>query len=729
MSSFLARIARALTAHWKRSLAFALITVVVLGGIAGSVGGTPADDFEIPGTESQQATDLFRAHAPALAGVDATIVFSTQDGTLTTAEHRAAIERALTGVRRLEGVAEVGDPFQQIARDQKIASTDVRYDLDFGDVEAENGRDLRNTVNDALRGSGVNAEMRGVVIDVSSEQEAPVGELIGVAIAIVLLTILFRSGAAMAATLIGALLGVMVGQIVLQIVAKPLGLPEFATTIAVMLGLGAGIDYALLIIGRYREQVAAGDSPERASGKAAATAGASVVAAGLIVMVAIAGLLVIGIPLIGKLGIGSAIGVASVVVSSLTILPIMIGALRKRLRPKKPEHVLPSKAFSAWATRITARPWVSILIGGAILIALAIPVTSMRLGQPDDGNQPTSKTQRKAYDQLATAFGPGSNGPFFIAVDLKKGSDQSADLTRLENALRGTAGVASVSPAAPSRDGEMATIFLVPRTAPQDQRTDTLVDTLRDDVIPGAVAGSDLKVYVGGQTAGFKDFSAKVSARLPLFIAVVIGLSVLLLMAAFRSVWVPLVSAVFNLLSIGAAYGIITLVFQKGWGASLIGADSDVPIVSFIPVMLFAILFGLSMDYNVFLLSRVREAFHEGDGPRESVIHGVSRIGKVILFAGLIMASVFLAFVSQPDVVAKMMGLGLGLAILIDVLVVRLVIAPAVVQLLGDKAWWMPTWLDKVIPNISLDGHEVDAGTEAELEAKIAREAEKETVG
>jgi len=729
MSSFLARIARALTAHWKRSLIVAIVTVVVLGGIAGSVGGTPADDFEIPGTESQKATDLFRAHAPALAGVDATIVFSTRDGTLTSAEHRAAIEEALTGVRRLEGVAEVGDPFQQISRDQTIASTDVRYDLDFGDVEAQNGRDLRDTVDDALRGSGVGAEMRGVVIDVSSQQEAPVGELIGVAIAIVLLTILFRSGAAMAATLIGALLGVMVGQIVLQIVAKPLGLPEFATTIAVMLGLGAGIDYALLIIGRYREQVAAGDSPARASGKAAATAGASVVAAGLIVVVAIAGLLVIGIPLIGKLGIGSAIGIASVVVSSLTVLPIMIGALQKRLRPKKPAHVLPSKAFGRWGTFVTERPLVSILVGGALLIALAIPVTSMRLGQPDDGNQPTSNTQRKAYDQLATAFGPGSNGPFFIAVDLQKGTDQRAELARLEQALRGTAGVSAVMPPAPSRDGEMATIFLIPRTAPQDERTDELVDTLRDDVIPGAVAGTDLQVYVGGQTAGFKDFSAKVSARLPLFIAVVIGLSVLLLMAAFRSIWVPLVSAVFNLLSIGAAYGVITLVFQKGWGASLIGADSDVPIVSFIPVMLFAILFGLSMDYNVFLLSRVREAYHEGDGPRDSVVHGVSRIGKVILFAGLIMASVFLAFVTQPDVVAKMMGLGLGLAILIDVLIVRLVIAPAVVQMLGDKAWWMPSWLDKAIPNISLDGHEVDAGSEAELEAKIAREAEKETVG
>jgi RND superfamily putative drug exporter len=720
MSSFLARIARALTTHWKRSLAFALLTVIVLGGIAGTVGGTPADNFEIPGTESQKATDLFRAHAPALAGVDATVVFSTADGTLTAPEQRAAIERALTDVRRLEGVVEVGDPFQQISQDERIASADVRYDLDFGDVEAENGRDLEKTVDEALDGSGVDAEMRGVVIDVASEQEAPVGELIGVAIAIVLLTLLFRSGAAMAATLVGALLGVMFGQIVLAVLAKPLGLPQFATTIAVMLGLGAGIDYALLIIGRYREQVAAGDSPEAASGKAAATAGSAVVAAGLIVMVAIAGLLVIGIPLIGKLGIGSAIGVAAVVVSSLTILPIMMGALKKRLRPKKPEHVLPSRAFERWGTLITTRPWLSIFLGGAVLVALAIPVTGMRLGQPDDGNQPDSKTQRKAYDQLATAFGPGSNGPFFIAIDLQRGVDRRADIERLETALRGADGVASVTPAAPSRDGEMATIFLVPRTSPQDERTDELVDTLRDSVIPQAVGDTGLPVYVGGQVPGFKDFSSKVSARLPLFIAVVIGLSVLLLMAAFRSVWIPLVSAVFNLLSIGAAYGIITLVFQRGVGASLIGADSDVPIVSFVPVMMFAILFGLSMDYNVFLLSRMREAYHEGDRPRESVIHGVSRIGKVILFAGLIMSSVFLAFVSTPDTISKMFGVGLGLAILIDVLVVRLVIAPAVVQLLGDKAWWMPNWMERIIPNISLDGHEVDPQTDAERQEKIA---------
>ncbi len=735
MSSFLARIARALTQHWKRGLVVALLTFFIIGALSATA-TQPPDEFDIPGTESQQATDLFRAHAPALAGIDATLVFSVESGSITDPEARAAIERALTNVSRLRGVVNpIDDPFQRIAPEGtplagRLAATDVRYDLDPGDVDAENGRALERAVEAGLRGSDVNVESRGIIVQLAAEQSVPVGELVGVALALILLTILFRSIAAMLATLIGALIGVSIGQGLLAILAQPLGLPEFSRVIAMMLGLGAGIDYALLIVGRYREQVAAGDDAPRASGKAAATAGASVVAAGLIVMVAIAGLLVTGIPLIGKMGVASAIAIACVVISSLTVLPIMLGAFKKWLKPKKPEHVLPSPAFSRWAEIITARPWLSILAGVAVLVLFMIPMSNMRLGQPDDGNQPETKTERKAYDQLAAAFGPGSSGPFFIAVDLQRGDDQRADLDRLVQALR-TDGVASVSPAAPSRDGEMATIFLTPTTAPQDQATTDLVHTLRDDVIPPAVAGTALqgKVYVGGQTPVMEDFSAKVSSRLPLFIAVVIGLSVLLLMAAFRSVWVPLVSAVFNLLSIGAAYGVVTLVFQDGVGASLLGVDSGVPIIAFIPVMMFAILFGLSMDYNVFLLSRIREAYHEGDGPRESVIHGVSRIGKIILFAGLIMASVFLAFVSQPDVIAKMMGLGLGLAILIDVLIVRLVIAPAVVQLLGDKAWWMPGWLDKVLPNISLDGHEEDADSEADLEAKIAREAEKEKVG
>ena len=725
MSLLLARMARTLTQHWVRSLIAALVVIVLLF-VAAAAGGQAADDFAVPGTESQQAIDLFRAHTPALAGADSTLVFSVESGTVNDDEHRQAINDALDKVRGLDGVAQVSDPFAEggmISPDERLAAVDVRYEGEPGDLKKDDGEALLAAAETAERG-GVDVSARGVLIDLASEQEAPVGEAIGVFIAIILLTLLFRSLAAMAATLVGALIGVAVGQALIGALANPLGLPSFASIIALMLGLGAGIDYALLIIGRYREQIAAGDSVRDASAKSLATSGASVVAAGLIVMVAIAGLLVIGIPFVGKMGLGAAIGVAGVVVSALTILPIMMGALKRWLRPKKPEHVRPSRGFERWATLVTARPWLSIAAGVAILLVFAVPVTSLRLGQPDDGNQPESKTQRVAYDKLTEAFGPGSNGPFLVAVDIPKGAGENEQqLAGVVDAIEGTEGVASVTPPAQSEDGEMATIVAVPTTAPQDRRTSDLLERLREDVIPEATSGTPLKVYIGGNTPIFEDLSDKVAERLPLFIAVVIGLSVLLLMAAFRSLWIPLVSAVFNLLSVGAAYGVVTAVFQEGFGASLLGVDSGVPVVSFIPVMLFAILFGLSMDYNVFLLSRVHEAYNEGDGPRESVIHGVARIGKVILFAGLIMAGVFLGFVSQPDVISKMMGLGLGLAILIDVLFVRLLIAPAVVTLLGDRAWTLPRWLDRIIPNVSLEGHLVQGLDEPQTADETTEES------
>jgi RND superfamily putative drug exporter len=392
-----------------------------------------------------------------------------------------------------------------------------------------------------------------------------------------------------------------------------------------------------------------------------------------------------------------------------------MGLFGRKLVPKRAEHVQSSAAFSRWGDIVTRRPWASIAAGVVVLLVFAFPVTQLRIGQPDDGNQAESRTQRAAYDQLTEAFGPGSNGPFLLAVDTPKGAPQTEQQLRaLQQAVADTPGIASVPPASVSEDGEMATISAIPTTAPQDARTSALLDRLRGDVIPRATADTPLKVYVGGNTAGFEDVSDKVAGRLPLFIAVVIGLSVLLLVMVFRSLWIPLVSAVFNLLSVAAAYGVVVAVFQEGFGASLIGADSGIPIISFLPVMLFAILFGLSMDYNVFLLSRIHEAYNEGDGPRESVIHGMGRIGKVVVVAGLIMSGVFLGFVTASDVISKMFGLGLGLAILIDVLIVRMVIAPAVVTLLGDRAWWLPAWLDRILPNVSLEGRRVDETVEAE---------------
>jgi RND superfamily putative drug exporter len=729
LSQLLARIALSLSLHWKRSLA-AAAGVLVLLVLAAGVGGAATDDTSLPGAESQQAIDLFQAHSPAFGGVDSTLVFTVAEGEISDPEPREAIEGALANVRKLSGVELATSPFEpggQVSGDRRLAAVDVRYSSDPATIKKEDGEALIAAAETAE--PQVQVEARGVLIDLASEQEFPVGELIGVLIAIVLLTVLFRSGAAMAATLIGALIGVLAGQLLLAWLSAPLGLPTFAAVIAMMLGLGAGIDYALLIIGRYREQRAAGDSVQDAAASAAATAGATVVAAGLIVMVAIAGLLVVGVPFIGKMGIGAAIAIGALVVSALTILPMMMGAFGRKLVPKKPAHVRSSPAFTRWGKIVTRRPWASIAGGVAVLLIFALPVTQMRLGQPDDGNKPESQTQRVAYDQLTEAFGPGSNGPLLLAIDTPKGAPESErQLRALAQAVAQTPGIATVAPASVSEDGEMATITAIPTTAPQDARTSDLLNRLRDDVIPRATAGTPLKVYVGGNTAGFEDVTDKVAARLPLFISIVIGLSVLLLMMAFRSLWIPLVSALLNLLSVAAAYGVVVAVFQEGIGASLVGAESGIPIISFLPVMLFAILFGLSMDYNVFLLSRIREAYNNGDGPRESVIHGVGRIGKVIVYAGLIMAGVFLGFVTGTDPIAKMFGLGLGVAILIDVLIVRMVVTPAVVTLIGERAWWLPAWLDRALPNISLDGRRETADSEAERENVPEREKVPVTV-
>jgi RND superfamily putative drug exporter len=448
-----------------------------------------------------------------------------------------------------------------------------------------------------------------------------------------------------------------------------------------------------------------------------------VVAAGLIVMVAIAGLLVVGVPIVGKMGLGAAIAILMVVLSSVTVLPILAGALAKRLKPKDPSHVARSAAFGRWGERLTAHPWRAVILGGLVLIVLAIPFTDLRLGQPDDGNQPTSRTQRLAYDELSQAFGPGFNGPLLLAVDNRDGGPiDEGQLNAVAEELAGAQGVDEVGDPVLNDEGDTAVLRVTPTTSPQDAATSDLVDRLRSDVVPAATSDTSLQVFVGGQTAAFDDLSAKISSRLPLFIGIVIGISILLLVAVFRSIWVPLASAVFNLLSIAAAYGVVVAIFQWGWGASLLGVGDDVPIISFVPLMMFAILFGLSMDYNVFLLSRIREAYFEGDSPKESVVHGLSRIAKVILVAGLIMSSVFLAFATGSDVIVKMFGIGLGAAILIDVLIVRMIVSPALMALLGDKAWWIPGWLDRILPNVSLEGHH-ESRAELQEQREAARQA------
>jgi len=720
MAHLLGSLAAWAAQHWKRSLAIVAVVLVAIGVGAGAAGGSFVDDFKTPGTESQTAVDVLQKRFPAASGDTANVVFAVDSGTLRAPERKAAIERTISEIRTQPHVTSARDPFAkgsgQLSENARIAYVPVQYDDTAPALGKGPGQRLEEASKLGER-AGLEVSRNGAIVDQAEQATAPVGELIGVAVAIVVLTIVFGSAAAMALTLASALIALAGGLLLLQFASAFADFPSFAPTLGVMLGLGAGIDYALLIVGRYREQLASGDSVGHSARVASATAGTSVVAAGAIVVVAIAGLLATGIPFVGKMGIGSAIIIAAVAVGAVTVLPTLMGAFARRLRPKRPEDVEPSRRFARWAGVITRRPLVATVVGVLVLLLLAMPFASLRLGQPDDGNDSPGTTTRTAYDRLAEGFGAGFNGPLVLAATTPTDGSAKTTLSRVQRAVAQDPDVAFVSAPQASPRGDAAVLNVIPKSSPQDQATTDLVKRLRDDVLPGATRSSRVNVYVGGATATLQDLADKIASRLPIFIAMVVGLSVLLLMAVFRSLWVPLVSAAFNLLSIAAAYGVVVLVFQDGVGSSLLGVDGSVPIVSFVPLFMFAILFGLSMDYNVFLQSRIREEYLRGVGPQESVVRAVSRVGKIILAAGVIMTSVFLGFVSDPDVVVKTIGLGLAAAILIDVLVVRMVVAPAVMTLLGDRAWTLPAWLDRVLPRISLEGELHDDGPPATIQA------------
>jgi RND superfamily putative drug exporter len=720
MAHLLGRLAGAAASHWKRSLALVLAVLVALAGLA-ALGGEYSDEFSSPGTESQAAYDLLEERFPAQSGDTANVVFAVEDGTLRDGARADAVNRTVAEIARQPSVTSAVSPLSeegagQLSQDGRVGFVAVQYAEQAGELGADAGDRLEQASELAAR-AGIEVSRNGAIVDQAEQATAPIGELVGVAVAIIVLTVVFRSVAAMALTLVSALIALAAGILLLTFGTRFTDFPSFAPTLGVMLGLGAGIDYALLIVGRYREQLAQGDSVRRAASVANATAGTSVVAAGVIVVVAIAGLLATGIPFVGRMGVGSAIVVAAVAVGAITVLPTLMGAFARRLRPKDPAHVAPSAGFARWGERITGRPWLSAGAGTLVLLVLAAPFTGLRLGQPDDGNDREGSVTRVAYDRLAEGFGPGFNGPLVVAVDTPPGERGARAVDAVQRSVASTPGVAAATPAQRNEAGDAATIAVIPSSAPQDERTSQLVERLRGTTLPAATRDTGARAYVGGATATFEDLADKIASRLPLFVALVVGLSVLLLMAVFRSLWVPLVSAAFNLLSIAAAYGVVVAVFQNGWGAGLLGVDGEVPIVSFVPLFMFAVLFGLSMDYNVFLQSRIREEYLRGAGPRDSVVRALSRVAKIILAAGVIMTAVFLGFVSDPDVVVKTIGLGLAAAILIDVLVVRMVVAPAVMTLLGDKAWWLPGWLDRLLPNISLEG-ELDEDREEQRAGK-----------
>jgi RND superfamily putative drug exporter len=711
MSQRLYRLGRACVRH--RRLVVLLLVAFAVFAVGGSrvAGGEASSSFSVPGTEAQQAIDLLTERFPSAAGTSAQVVFAVTDGTLTDAAHAAVVADTVSQIQGLADVSSVGQLHSSPSG--TIGFVDVQYSRPVAEILVP-AYDALKTTAEANRGSGVQIELGGD-LPTQGENTPPGGqEIFGLVAAVVVLLFAFGSVIAMGLPIGTAILGLATSIGLISLISAVTDVSDVSTVLASMIGLGVGIDYALFIVTRHREGLQAGMTVEESAGRAIATSGSAVLFAGVTVVIAICGLAIAGIPMVTSMGLMSGLTVLVMVAVSLSLLPALLGFADRRLekvglpglkqRAARKTRVARESGWHRWGRHVSARPW-RYLIGGVLVLGtLAAPLFSLRLGMTDNGTASTELTTRRAYDLLSDGFGPGFNGPLMLSVELDSGA--TADqLAPLADALALDPGVQSVSPTQTNADGTAAVIQVIPTTSPQDGGTADLVHRLRTDVIPTALAGSPgVHVYLGGQAAVFIDLSDKISSRIPWFIAAVIGLSVLLLMMVFRSVAVPIKAAVMNLLSIGASYGVVVAVFQWGWLKDLIGLDETVPIISFLPMMMFAILFGLSMDYEVFLLTRVREEYLHRRDSTAAVIEGISATARVITSAALIMICVFAAFILGDDPTIKMFGLGLAFAVFIDATVVRTVLVPATMRLLGDWNWWLPDWLDRILPNLDVEG-------------------------
>ncbi|MEO6652573.1 MAG: MMPL family transporter [Ilumatobacteraceae bacterium] len=725
MSSALYRLGR--FAAGRPWTVIGLWVVVAAAVIAASFafGRDLEDTFAVPGLDSQTAVDLLTAADSERAGITARVVATPGAGGsfFDSTADITALADLQASVGALTNVIGTTDPAGALAagRDAAVASGSVSPDgrialinvqypvletLDVGDLDR-----LEASLEAVRDRTSLRIEAGGDLFWNFDEPENGTAELIGLAAAVGILLVAFGSLIAMGLPIAIALFGLALGVTAMSLVTYVIDIPSWAPQMGSMIGLGVGIDYALFLVTRHREFLARGMTVPEAAGRAVATAGQAVVFAGGTVVIAILGLAVAGVPFMTAAGVATSVIVLIMVVASVTLLPALLGLSghwinRLGIHRRHGAAGGVSAGWTRWGRHVS-RHALSYAIGVTVLLlALTAPVLALQLGFPDEGTMPESRTERGAYDLVADGFGPGSNGPLVIAVDLA-GVDLdpavgAAVIDRLVSAIAADPGVAAVSPA--ESDSEVATIIAFPTTSPQDDETFATVERLRADVFPPALADSGVTAHVGGQTANFGDVASRVSDRLPWFVAAVVLLSFLLLMVVFRSVLVPLKAALLNLLSIGAAYGVLVMVFQWGWGKDLIGLESTVPIVSFIPMFMFAVLFGLSMDYEVFLLSRVREEYLATGDNDASVISGIAGTARVITSAALIMISVFGGFVLGDDPVIKMMGLGLATAIFVDATVVRIVLVPATMTLMGDANWWLPAWLDRLLPMIDIDG-------------------------
>jgi RND superfamily putative drug exporter len=701
MERILHSLGRTTARHPWRTIVAWLLAAVALLAVGQAAGGAFVNEFRIPGAESQQAVDLAQEHFPEFGATSADVVWHTKDGTLRDPARAAAVEQAVAAFQRLPDVRSAADPLTgQVSADGRTALSSVQYGKELGDLSGKDAKRLDDAAA-AAREAGVEVEFRGLVVDLGSQPETSGTELIGVAAALVILLIAFGSVVAAGLPVVVAITGVLVGTAMVLIAGTGLDIPAIAPIVAIMLGLGAGVDYALFVVTRFRHYLASGVPKDEAAGRALATAGHAVLFAGATVVAAILGLLLTGVPFIGGMGVAAALTVTATMASALTLLPAVLGLLGHRvdgLRIGRRDGAAGPVAgepgasgepgrWGRWAQRVAAHRYRYAGVAVLILVVLSIPMLSMRLGSPDDGNSPRDFTQRKAYDTVAEAFGPGWNAPLIVVATTPRGAQSGPMLDRLSGALGRDAEVATVTPAVRSEDGELAMLTVVPKHSPQDHQVGDLLHRIRDDIAPAATAGTGADVHVGGATAFVTDLSDTVGNRLPWMVLAVLVAAALLLIAMFRAPLVAVQAALMALLSICAAFGVLIAVFQWGWGLSLIGIDGPVPIFSMVPMLLFAVLFGLSMDYEVFLLSAIKDDYDATRDAQSAITVGVHSTARVITAAAAIMVVVFLSFVPIQDVSIKMIGVGLAAAVLIDVTVVRLILAPAVMSILGDSAW------------------------------------------
>ncbi|MCC6945315.1 MAG: MMPL family transporter [Thermomicrobiales bacterium] len=713
-TGYLARWASYITVHPKRVLGAAILAMIVFAAIAVPLAGEYADSFALPGAESQQAYDLLEERFPQQAGSSATMVFRTDDPAgIGAPDSRTAIEAILAEASTLPHVSHIVSPFdaeQQISADGRTAYATVAFDALAAEIPLSDIDQFIDLV-DRSGSEALQVEAGGDIVAQSEFSISYTAELVGITAASIILLLAFGSVVAMGLPILTALLGLFVGFMGIGIVASVMDVATFAPAFASMIGIGVGIDYALFVVTRYREGLADGLSPQRSVVQAVDTAGRAVIFAGGVVVISLLGLSAVGVPFITAIGVAAAIVVAAAVTVALVVLPSILALLGRRI-DKWSISRRQSDAASAHqhipfgrrlARRIQETPWPFAIISAASLLILAVPLADVELGFPDAGANPTSYHSRRAFDLLTEGFGPGFSNPLLIVLEDEKGISPDT-LEAMTAALAETPSIVQVDQAFLNEAGDTAVINVIPEGGSNDSSTQDLVSDLRNVTIPQTLEGSGTRAFVGGPTGSFLDFSDHLVSRTPYVFIVIIGLSFLLLTVVFRSPVIALKASIMNLLSIAAAFGVIVAVFQWGWGGQLIGLEESQPIAVFMPMFLFAILFGLSMDYEVFLLSRIREYWAHGDTTSDAVANGLAVTAKVITAAAAIMISVFLAFVATPDPIIKQFGLGLAVAILVDATIVRMILVPSTMELLGHRNWWFPAWLDKIVPHVNIEG-------------------------